>query len=69
MIFLIKLKLSEAFGEKIIFWTEVLCENQYESLAKKPNFTLVSYKETIREIVYFPFDTPVHWFLSNIPFL
>ena len=31
-------KTSAPFGEKIIFWTEVLRENHYENFAKKPNF-------------------------------
>ena len=60
--YLIKLKFSEAFGGKIIFWTEVLRYNHYENFAKKANFTLW-------EILYFPFDIITHWFLPNIPFL
>ena len=40
--YLIKLKFSEAFGEKITFWVEALRQIHYENFAKKPNFTLGS---------------------------
>ena len=39
--YLIKLKLSEAFGEKI-FWTDVYVKITIKISSKKPNFTLVS---------------------------
>ena len=39
--YLIKLKLSEAFGEKI-FWTDVYVKITIKISPKKPNFTLVS---------------------------
>ena len=53
--YLIKLKFSEAFGEKVIFSTYILRYNHYENFAKKPNFTLVSYGKFFIFLLIFMF--------------
>ena len=59
IIFLIKLKLSQA-GKKQSFEQRYYVKITTKILLKKTNFTLVSQKKTIWEILYFPFDIPVH---------
>ena len=67
IIFLIKLKLSQA-AKKQSFEQRYYVKITTKILLKKTNFTLVSPKKTIWEILYFPFDIPVHWLLPCVSF-